>query len=386
MKIGDLTEKITLQKSILVYDGVSGQDITWHDEAVLHASVKPLKPIFLLEGNQFGSNNVFKVKTHYRKDLTGDTAEISSLYRIVWKGRIMKIQGASVMDQKYMFMELDCFLTDELAEPEALPTPVMTYAEPTGSDEIMVAWSYPYVADSFTVEYGIGGFTESVVVSGLSTKISGLIAETQYSFRVTATTGLEDSPVSNVLTATTDSGGIVEPWRFPDELTSVANDGVFNFNGLGEYSIRYTQGGPTLNITGDYAGFIGSTHVENHNLVAVLTDPNTGASLHGFYIQSNSQCNAIQNGNAVNVTTAFLNATRGSYWGFVVPRPWSFMVRRKPGDIMEFCILMAWEFEAPIVVSSWAITDGFTGYGLKLIPSISNRKVYLHKVMSNYKP
>ena len=70
MKIGDLRQRITLQKSVKTPDGHKGSTEQWQDLATIWASVEPLSGREWFQSHQIKAEVTHRVKVRYREDIT----------------------------------------------------------------------------------------------------------------------------------------------------------------------------------------------------------------------------------------------------------------------------------------------------------------------------
>lgn len=70
MKIGDLRQRITLQKSVKTADGHKGSTEQWQDLASMWASVVPLSGREYFSAHQIKAEVTHRVKVRYREDVT----------------------------------------------------------------------------------------------------------------------------------------------------------------------------------------------------------------------------------------------------------------------------------------------------------------------------
>jgi SPP1 family predicted phage head-tail adaptor len=81
MKIGELRQRVILQKKEITEDELKQQYETWMDTATVWASVEPLSGREYFAAGQVNSEISVKVTIRYRKDVTPDM-------RVVFGGKV----------------------------------------------------------------------------------------------------------------------------------------------------------------------------------------------------------------------------------------------------------------------------------------------------------
>jgi chitodextrinase len=103
---------------------------------------------------------------------------------------------------------LDGLTSGHRSAPTALPanTPDRLVINDVSDSAVALAWSPVSGAQTYTVYRAAGGnqsFAAIGTVTGLSFDDAGLRPQTNYAYKVTATTGGSEGPASQVMTATT---------------------------------------------------------------------------------------------------------------------------------------------------------------------------------------
>jgi SPP1 family predicted phage head-tail adaptor len=119
-KIGDLRERIALQRESRSRDRAGGFVTSWLTVATVWARVAPVSTGERFMRQQMQASAEWKVTIRYRSDL-------SPKMRVVWNGRTFEIRGMPNPDERRRFLDLAC---DELSV-QGLGT-VSTAGQPIG--------------------------------------------------------------------------------------------------------------------------------------------------------------------------------------------------------------------------------------------------------------
>lgn len=100
-RIGNLRERVTIQRYTTVDDGYGNQIRTWADLATVFARVEPLKGEERAIAG--GMGNPYSVTIHIRhRDVS------PGMNRIMFKGKEHRIQYVRNLDERGRFLALDC--------------------------------------------------------------------------------------------------------------------------------------------------------------------------------------------------------------------------------------------------------------------------------------
>lgn len=100
-RIGNLRDRVVLQKRVVTYSG-SGEPIITHNTlATVFARVEPLKGEEKAAMAQIVAKQRFNVHVRWRNDLT-------VLDRVVWSGMDLDITATGNPDERRRFLQLDC--------------------------------------------------------------------------------------------------------------------------------------------------------------------------------------------------------------------------------------------------------------------------------------
>lgn len=101
-RIGNLRERVTLEKRIETQDPGTGEPIIdWTPLATVFARVEPLKGEERFVAHQVVASHHYRVFIRYRDDMT-------VLDRVVWNGLELGIQATSNPDERRRFLQIDC--------------------------------------------------------------------------------------------------------------------------------------------------------------------------------------------------------------------------------------------------------------------------------------
>lgn len=99
-RIGNLRERVTLQDFTSTDDGFGGRIEEWYDVAEVWARIEPVKAGEQLIAGGIQSITDVLVHVRHRDDIT-------SQWRIIWRGIVYRITGARNLDERGQFLTLD---------------------------------------------------------------------------------------------------------------------------------------------------------------------------------------------------------------------------------------------------------------------------------------
>jgi SPP1 family predicted phage head-tail adaptor len=105
--IGELRQKVVLQKPIDTTDAGGGVSVVWQDVETIRAKVVPLRGREMTYAMGLANPITHRFLIRYRSDVLGK-------WRVVYDGREFSIQAAVDPDERKRFLELSC--------EEGLPT------------------------------------------------------------------------------------------------------------------------------------------------------------------------------------------------------------------------------------------------------------------------
>lgn len=102
-QIGDLRERVELQREQRDRDAVGGFVSTWVGVASVWARVAPMGTGERYMRHQMQANASWKVTVRHRGDVT-----LSPKMRVVWQGRTFEVRGFTNADERKRFVDLAC--------------------------------------------------------------------------------------------------------------------------------------------------------------------------------------------------------------------------------------------------------------------------------------
>jgi SPP1 family predicted phage head-tail adaptor len=104
-RIGNLRERVELQKRTVELDEFGGEEITWVPLATVWARVEPLKGTERFAAQQVIATLAYRVHIRYRGDL-------GPLDRVIWNEQQLDVQAVINPDERRRYEVLDCEVTN----------------------------------------------------------------------------------------------------------------------------------------------------------------------------------------------------------------------------------------------------------------------------------
>jgi SPP1 family predicted phage head-tail adaptor len=105
-QIGDLRERVALQREVRARDDIGGFESTWTTVATVWARVAPMSASERWMRHQMQAQAAWKLTIRHRTDLS-----LSPAMRAVWGDRTFELRGITNADERRRFLDLAC---DEL--------------------------------------------------------------------------------------------------------------------------------------------------------------------------------------------------------------------------------------------------------------------------------
>lgn len=104
MQAGSLCRRVVFQRRDTALDSYGQQATSWSDAFTAWASIEPLsaRELFAAQGGQ--SEVTHRITVRYRAELAHPA--VVAAMRIVYKGRIFNIQGATNVDERNRAIEI----------------------------------------------------------------------------------------------------------------------------------------------------------------------------------------------------------------------------------------------------------------------------------------
>ena len=102
-RIGELDERIELQRETFVEDDIGGQTSEWVTQATVWAHVRPLRGNERLHSDMLMAHGGYRVVIRNRSDL-----DIRANWRVVWRGRAMNIRFPEYSGPRDLYLVLEC--------------------------------------------------------------------------------------------------------------------------------------------------------------------------------------------------------------------------------------------------------------------------------------
>ena len=102
-RVGELNERIELQKKDYVDDGQGGVSEDWVTQATVWAAVRPLTGRERMHSDMLIAEGGYKIVLRNRSDL-----DIRENWRVVWRGRNMGIRFVEYGGPQNPYLVLDC--------------------------------------------------------------------------------------------------------------------------------------------------------------------------------------------------------------------------------------------------------------------------------------
>lgn len=96
-------DRVTLQTKARASDDMGGSVDSWSDTATFWAKMTPLSANQRLYAKRLEHNVTHKLTTRYRSDIS-----VSIDQRISWDNRIFQIQKIIDIDERKLFLEIEC--------------------------------------------------------------------------------------------------------------------------------------------------------------------------------------------------------------------------------------------------------------------------------------
>ena len=101
MRAGALRHRVTIQSGTPTRDGFGTEVLVWGTVATVWATVRSVSGREQVQPEQIFANVTHQITLRY---LAGLTAKM----RVLWRGRVLEIQGVREPDNRLRMMQLDC--------------------------------------------------------------------------------------------------------------------------------------------------------------------------------------------------------------------------------------------------------------------------------------
>lgn len=101
-RIGELDERIELQKEVFTADGIGGQTREWVKQDTVWAHVRALSGRERMHSDFLASEGGYRVVIRNRSDM-----DVSANWRVVWRGRTMNIRFPQYNGPRDLYLILD---------------------------------------------------------------------------------------------------------------------------------------------------------------------------------------------------------------------------------------------------------------------------------------
>lgn len=99
-QIGELRERITIERAATADDGAGGETVSWSSYATIWAKVQPVRGREEVRLGRLSSVETYLVVIRHRTDL-------SELDRVVWRGKTLNIRTMQDRDMDRAFLTIE---------------------------------------------------------------------------------------------------------------------------------------------------------------------------------------------------------------------------------------------------------------------------------------